>query len=145
MVPPVAGTEVRAARLRRSASRRAWKPVSGVDDEAGEPLLKMARTTKKSTTPPRTMRRMVPMDMELFPSEEVVDGGETGVAGALNPEERALIRAVAGGHSDRSLAKLLGVAPSTVNVRKRTVFEKVKRFLAVRGHRGPERSGGADE
>ncbi len=76
---------------------------------------------------------------------ECMDGAEAGVAGALNAEERALIRAVAGGHSDRSLAKLLGVAPSTVNVRKRNVFEKVRRFLAVRGHRAPERRGESGE
>ena len=76
---------------------------------------------------------------------ECMDGGDRGVAGALNPEERALIRAVAAGHSDRSLAKLLGLAPSTVNVRKRAAFEKVRRFLAVRGHRGPEREADSGE
>ncbi len=76
---------------------------------------------------------------------ECMEGGEDGVPGALNPEERALIRAVAAGHSDRSLARLLGLAPSTVNVRKRTVFEKVRRFLAIRGHRGPERPAGESE
>ena len=76
---------------------------------------------------------------------DCMEGGERGVAGSLNPEERALMRAVAAGHSDRSLARLLGLAPSTVNVRKRTVFEKVRRFLAVRGHRGDERAGPADE
>lgn len=70
---------------------------------------------------------------------ECMDGGERGVAGALAPDERALIRAVAAGQSDRSLARMLGLAPSTVNVRKRTVMEKIRRFLAVRGHRGPER------
>ena len=59
-------------------------------------------------------------------------------ADALTVEERALARAVASGHSDRSLAKMLGLAPSTTNVRKRAVFEKIRRFLAVRGHRGPE-------
>jgi hypothetical protein len=31
---------------------------------------------------------------------------------------------------------MLGLAPSTTNVRKRAVFEKIRRFLAVRGHRG---------
>jgi len=56
---------------------------------------------------------------------------------ALTPDERALARAVASGHSDRSLAKMLGLAPSTTNVKKRAVFEKIRRFLAVRGHRGP--------
>lgn len=66
---------------------------------------------------------------------------------ALTPDERALARAVAAGHSDRSLAKLLGLAPSTTNVRKKAVFEKIRRFLAVRGHRGfqPERGTSSEE
>jgi RNA polymerase sigma factor (sigma-70 family) len=68
-------------------------------------------------------------------------------ADALTPDERALARAVASGHSDRSLAKMLGLAPSTTNVRKRAVFEKIRRFLAVRGHRGSasERDGANGE
>lgn len=76
---------------------------------------------------------------------ECMEGGEAGIPGALTSEERALIRAVAAGHSDRSLARLLNLAPSTVNVRKQSVFQKVRRFLAVRGHRGPERQGGERE
>lgn len=76
---------------------------------------------------------------------ECMEGSERGVPGALNPEDRALIRAVAAGHSDRSLARLLGLAPSTVNVRKRAVFDKVRRFLAVRGYRGAERGGESEQ
>lgn len=76
---------------------------------------------------------------------ECMDGAERGIPGSLTPEERALMRAVAAGHSDRSLARMLGLAPSTVNVRKRSVFDKVRRFLAVRGHRGSERTPGDGE
>ena len=64
---------------------------------------------------------------------------EGSAADALTPEERALARAVASGQSDRALAKMLGLAPSTTNVKKRAVFEKIRRYLAIRGHRGPER------
>ena len=51
------------------------------------------------------------------------------------------------GESDRALAKRLGVAPSTLNVRKRGALEKLRRFLASRGHRAEtgERTGDAGE
>jgi RNA polymerase sigma factor (sigma-70 family) len=57
-------------------------------------------------------------------------------AGDLTDDERWLVRAVAGGESDRALAKRLGVSASTANARKRAAFDKVRRYLATQGHRG---------
>ena len=56
-------------------------------------------------------------------------------AGDLTQEERWLVRSVSAGETDRALAKRLGVSPSTANARKRAAFEKVRRYLAARGHR----------
>ncbi len=59
----------------------------------------------------------------------------------LTEEERGLVRASASGASDRDLAKQLRIAASTLNARKQAAFEKIRRFLAQRGHRpsSPER------
>jgi DNA-directed RNA polymerase specialized sigma24 family protein len=62
-----------------------------------------------------------------------------GADGGLTPDERALVCAAAAGESDRALAKRLKLAPSTVNARKRAAYEKLRRWLAQRGHR-PESS-----
>lgn len=59
-----------------------------------------------------------------------------GAAGSLTADERALVCAAASGESDRALAKRLKLAPSTVNARKRAAYEKLRRWLAQRGHRG---------
>lgn len=64
-------------------------------------------------------------------------GGAAGGAG-LSEEERSIVRMTAAGMSDRTVASRLGLAPSTVNVKKRGAFEKIRRFLASRGHRGWE-------
>jgi RNA polymerase sigma factor (sigma-70 family) len=55
--------------------------------------------------------------------------------GGLTEDERWFAQAAAGGASDRELARRLSVSPSTANARKRAVLEKVRRFLAQRGHR----------
>ena len=53
----------------------------------------------------------------------------------LTEEERGIVRASAAGASDRDLAKQLRIAASTLNARKQGAFEKIRRFLAQRGHR----------
>jgi len=61
-------------------------------------------------------------------------GGDAG----LTAEERTIVRMMAAGLSDRGVAAQMGLAPSTVNVKKRGALEKIKRFLASKGHRGIE-------
>lgn len=68
--------------------------------------------------------------------------------GALDEQERAIVTAAASGVPDRELAKRLGVAPSTLNVRKQAALGKVRRYLAIRGFReidSPERPARAGE
>lgn len=77
-------------------------------------------------------------DSELLQAVRDCLAGAIAGEGGLTPDERALIRAAASGESDRALAKRLRLAPSTVNVRKRAAYEKLRRLLAQRGHR-PER------
>lgn len=55
--------------------------------------------------------------------------------GGLTEDERWLAQAAAAGASDRELARRLSISPSTANARKRAVLEKVRRYLAQRGHR----------
>lgn len=64
---------------------------------------------------------------------EALSEGENGAG--LTPEERSIARWAASGLSDRDVARQLGLAPSTANVKKRAAFEKIRRYLAVRGHR----------
>lgn len=59
-----------------------------------------------------------------------------GDAGGLSEDDRLILREVGDGASDRDLAKRLGVAPSTVNARKRQALERLRRHLASRGVRG---------
>jgi RNA polymerase sigma factor (sigma-70 family) len=59
-----------------------------------------------------------------------------GEAGGLSEEERWILRESAMGASDRDLARRMGVAPSTMNTRKRQALERLRRFLAGRGPRG---------
>lgn len=59
--------------------------------------------------------------------------GEDG--GDLTEDDRWILRAVADGASDRDMARRLGLAPSTMNVRKRAAFDRLRRWLASRGHR----------
>jgi RNA polymerase sigma factor (sigma-70 family) len=57
-------------------------------------------------------------------------------AGSLSEDERQIVTAAASGVPDRELARRLGIAPSTLNVRKQAAFAKIRRYLAARGHRG---------
>jgi RNA polymerase sigma factor (sigma-70 family) len=110
----------------------------------------------------RTTRRAARRNAEWEPIEDIggpnpVDAMGSGEllqavrdclagAGDLTEEDRWLVRSVAAGETDRSLAKRLGVSPSTANARKRAAFDKVRRHLAALGHReNGERSGPEDE
>lgn len=61
----------------------------------------------------------------------------------LTEEERGIVRASAAGASDRDLARQLRIAASTLNARKQSAFEKIRRFLAQKGFRSEsdERAG----
>lgn len=54
---------------------------------------------------------------------------------ALSDQERWILTSVAQGETDRGLAAKLRVSASTANARKKTVFDKLRRFLAALGHR----------
>lgn len=60
---------------------------------------------------------------------------ERGGPGNLTDEEYAIVTAAAAGASDRALAERLGLAASTVNVKKQSGWEKLRRALARVGHR----------
>ncbi|GEM_PF-1631495 len=47
----------------------------------------------------------------------------------LSDDERWLLRAWAGGQSDRDLAKAMGIAASNVNVRKQRAYAKLREYL----------------
>jgi RNA polymerase sigma factor (sigma-70 family) len=51
----------------------------------------------------------------------------------LNADDRAILRAIAEGESDRSLAARLGLSPSTANARKQAALGRVRRLLARLG------------
>lgn len=74
-----------------------------------------------------------------------IDAVRAALAGSeqdLADDERDLLRAIAAGESDRSIAKRLGLAASTINVRKQTALSKLRRILARKGIRteSPERT-----
>jgi RNA polymerase sigma factor (sigma-70 family) len=77
--------------------------------------------------------------------DAVRDGLKATPGGPLSEEERWIVQEAARGESDRTLAKRLGVAPSTLNVRKKGALEKLRRFLATRGHRGESGERGGDQ
>ena len=58
---------------------------------------------------------------------------EAGSANALSDDERLIVFHAARGQSERWLADELGVAPSTVNARKRIVYNKLRKCLAAKG------------
>jgi RNA polymerase sigma factor (sigma-70 family) len=60
--------------------------------------------------------------------------GAGGPASILTDDERRLLRGAALGESDRALAQRLGIAPSTVNVRKKAAYAKVREHLTRLGH-----------
>ncbi len=64
-----------------------------------------------------------------------------GGPGGLTDLERAVVRAISAGESDRGLARRLGISSSTVNVRKHAGYEKIKAYLASRGIGADERAG----
>ncbi|MCG3126815.1 MAG: hypothetical protein CHACPFDD_01670 [Phycisphaerae bacterium] len=55
---------------------------------------------------------------------------------ALTDRERGLITQIAAGVPERTIARELGVAASTVNAWKRAAFAKLRRCLAAKGFRG---------
>lgn len=74
---------------------------------------------------------------------EVSGGTDAG----LTADERSIILAAAAGASDRALAERFGLAASTINAKKQSGWEKVRRYLARLGHRGDsaERDAGSRE
>lgn len=63
---------------------------------------------------------------------------------ALTDEERAIVQSGAEGLSEREIASRLGIAPSTVNVRKHLAMNKLRDCMARKGHRvDPEQFGGS--
>ncbi len=56
-----------------------------------------------------------------------------GAATELTDEERWLVRNWASGQSDRDLAKVMGIAPSNVNVRKQRAYAKLRAYLTHLG------------
>jgi len=59
-----------------------------------------------------------------------------GESSVLTEDERGIVRASAAGTSDRDIARQMQIAASTLNARKQSAFEKIRRFLAGHGHRG---------
>jgi RNA polymerase sigma factor (sigma-70 family) len=70
-----------------------------------------------------------------------------GGVGGLTDSEREVVRAVAGGESDRGLARRLGLSSSTVNIRKHAGYAKIREYLRSRGilkdAEGSSEAGGA--
>lgn len=56
-----------------------------------------------------------------------------GGPGGLTEQERAIVRAIAGGETDRGLARRLGLSSSTVNIRKHSGYGKIREYLRSRG------------
>lgn len=67
---------------------------------------------------------------------EAVRGVLSGGEAELGDDERDVLRSIAAGESDRAIAKRLGLAASTVNVRKQSALSKLRRILARKGFRG---------
>lgn len=86
------------------------------------------------TTDPREAAEMAGVLHAL----RLLVNGEEGGAG-LTDDERDVLRAIGSGRSDRELAALLSVAPSTAHARKKSALEKVRRFLVQRGFPDPGR------
>lgn len=54
-------------------------------------------------------------------------------ATALNDDERLIVLHAARGHSERWLAGELGVAASTINARKKLIYNKLRKCLSAKG------------
>ena len=63
---------------------------------------------------------------------------------ALSDEERAVVRGLADGETERSLASQLEIAASTVHARKLSAYGKLRRCLALKGIRWDSRERGPD-
>lgn len=60
---------------------------------------------------------------------------ERGQPGNLTDDEHAIVLAAAGGASDRALAERMGLAASTVNAKKQSGWDKLRRALSRMGFR----------
>ncbi len=65
--------------------------------------------------------------------ESLRDALAGGAGTDLTDEERWLVRNWASGQSDRDLAKVMGIAPSNVNVRKQRAYAKLRAYLTHLG------------
>ncbi|MFZ4574563.1 MAG: RNA polymerase sigma factor [Phycisphaerales bacterium] len=63
----------------------------------------------------------------------------------LTEEERWIVRSIADGETDRGLATKLRLSPSTANARKNAAFDKLRRFLANKGHRSADPRAQSDD
>lgn len=54
-------------------------------------------------------------------------------AGALSEEERCVVLGIADGATERELAQRLGLAPSTINARKKMAYERIRACLEAKG------------
>lgn len=70
---------------------------------------------------------------------------ERGGPGNLTEDEHAIVLAAAGGASDRALAERLGLAASTINAKKQSGWDKLRRALSRMGFRVEVAERGADE
>jgi RNA polymerase sigma-70 factor (ECF subfamily) len=69
---------------------------------------------------------------ELLESvRECVHG--TATPNQLTPDERRIVTGVATGESERQLAAEFGVAASTINLRKKAAYDKIRTCLAAKG------------
>lgn len=69
--------------------------------------------------------------------EALQEGSDAGMRAGLTNDERWLLRSWAAGQSDRDLAKVLGIAPSNVNVRKQRAYAKLRQYLITLGWEHP--------
>lgn len=86
-----------------------------------------------------TWLRELPED--LLHCTELIDAvrdclHRTGTPFSLTEEERAAVVGAAGDETERTLARRLGVAASTVNARKKTAYTKLRLCLARKGFTG---------
>lgn len=97
-----------------------------VPQDRGEELADLPVSTDPTTAP------------ALAELVQVVRDCLSGRVGDLSEDERAILRAVAAGESDRATARRLGLAASTANARKNAAYEKLRRTLSSLGFRPEE-------
>lgn len=76
---------------------------------------------------------------ELLDAVRAVLNGDTRSAD-WTPDERDILRGVAAGESERDMARRIGLAPSTINSRKRLALQKLRTYLGGRGLIGEQPS-----